>query len=1274
MSEQNIKIENTNFQNITFTIKEVAVNITDALNFSPTTLSGGTTVSGNYLALSGGTMDNDNLVVNLNSNYLNGKKSDDFSLTGHNHTIADINDLQNQLNSKYNSTNPSNFISGITSGNVTSALGYTPYNNTNPNGFISGITSNNITSALGYTPYNSTNPSGYISGNQNINITGDATGSGTTGINLIVNSIKNKVVPTLSTGFFKYNGTDWTFDSNTYSLSNHNHTGTYESVLGNPLSDNYILSSTIAGVRSWIAPASGGTGGTVLNGNGFIKANGTSISYDNNTYLTGITSGNITSALGFTPYNSTNPSGYISGITKANVEAVLIGSISTHTHSYLTGITSSNVTTALGYTPYNATNPSNYISGITSGNITSALGFTPYNSTNPSNYISSITKANVETVLTGAITSHTHNYEPTIATGTTAQYLRGDKTFQTLNSTAVSLGNVTNDSQVKRSEMGVANGVATLDSSTKIPLSQIPVSLLGQVNYKGSWNASTNSPTLPTNPTASGDYYIVTVSGATSLGGVTDWKVGDWIIANSTVWGKVDNTDAVVTVNGYTGAVTLTSNDVTENSNLYYTEARVNANTNVAANTSARHTHSNLTALNNVTNTNTGDETTGSIKTKLGTGSTSTDGFITSIDWNTFNNKQNNLGYTPYNSTNPNNYISGITKANIEAVLTGAITSHSHSYLTGITSSNVTTALGFTPYNATNPSNYISSLTGAVLTSQATPQTIGDTSNRLTKLWATDLTVTNNITGSITGNAGTVTNGVYTTGAGTVYLAPTGSATGLTSFPTLNQNSTGSSATLTTARTLAGNSFNGSANVAFNNKFIVQGTTDAGLSGAQFLGSLGTGLLKNTTTTGVLSIASGADLPVMTATVGGAVPTPPNDVTKFLAGTGTWVVPSGGGSGTVTGTGTTNYISKFTGTTSVGNTAIYENTSGSYGLGIQTTNPRATLHVFGTLQVSTGVNDNVASSLIYLETLPYHEGLHIRATSSLAGGRYSYMAIEDETYQSVFKITETGRVGISTETPTAMLHLKAGTATANTAPLKFNSGSLLSAIEAGAVEFDGSHLYLSIGSSRYQLDQQTGSGSMVYPGTGLAVSTGSGWGTSLATTTVGGNLLTLANPSAITFPRFNANNTVSALSASDFKTAIGATGGGTVVHASGAKWSPADSTTYYWGSIPDLAPSATADIKRIYIPVTGTITRVTVFTYTNGTNSSDTDSIYLRLNNSSDTLISSSHTYTADSEIITNSSLSISITAGDYVEFKQVVGVLTTNPTNVYVSGQILIT
>jgi hypothetical protein len=55
--------------------------------------------------------------------------------------------------------------------------------------------------------------------------------------------------------------------------------------------------------------------------------------------------------------------------------------------------------------------------------------------------------------------------------------------------------------------------------------------------------------------------------------------------------------------------------------------------------------------------------------------------------------------------------------------------------------------------------------------------------------------------------------------------------------------------------------------------------------------------------------------------------------------------------------------------------------------------------------------------------------------------------------------------------------------------------------------------------------------------TGLTASTGR---TSLGATTVGSNLFTLTNPSSVTFVRLNADNTVSALSASDFRTAIGA--------------------------------------------------------------------------------------------------------------------------------------
>jgi hypothetical protein len=57
------------------------------------------------------------------------------------------------------------------------------------------------------------------------------------------------------------------------------------------------------------------------------------------------------------------------------------------TSTYLTGITSSQVITALGYAPYNGgANSNGYLTGITSSQVISALGFTPYSAANPNGY------------------------------------------------------------------------------------------------------------------------------------------------------------------------------------------------------------------------------------------------------------------------------------------------------------------------------------------------------------------------------------------------------------------------------------------------------------------------------------------------------------------------------------------------------------------------------------------------------------------------------------------------------------------------------------------------------------------------------------------------------------------------------------------------------------------------------------------------------------------------------------------------------------------------
>ena len=93
---------------------------------------------------------------------------------------------------------------------------------------------------------------------------------------------------------------------------------------------------------------------------------------------------------------------------------------------------------------------------------------------------------------------------------------------------------------------------------------------VGSLVYRGTWDAATNTPTLQSGVGSKGDYYVVSVAGNTNLDGITDWQVGDWAVFNGLVWQKIDNTDAVLSVNGQTGVVVLTAADVGATSNTTY--------------------------------------------------------------------------------------------------------------------------------------------------------------------------------------------------------------------------------------------------------------------------------------------------------------------------------------------------------------------------------------------------------------------------------------------------------------------------------------------------------------------------------------------------------------------------------------------------------------------------------------------------------------------------------------------------------------------------------
>jgi hypothetical protein len=97
--------------------------------------------------------------------------------------------------------------------------------------------------------------------------------------------------------------------------------------------------------------------------------------------------------------------------------------------------------------------------------------------------------------------------------------------------------------------------------------------ITGAVTYEGTWNASTNTPTLVSSVGTKGEYYVVSVSGSTNLNGITDWVAGDWAIFNGTVWEKVDNTESVISVNGLTGVVVLDAADVGAVANTTFVNA-----------------------------------------------------------------------------------------------------------------------------------------------------------------------------------------------------------------------------------------------------------------------------------------------------------------------------------------------------------------------------------------------------------------------------------------------------------------------------------------------------------------------------------------------------------------------------------------------------------------------------------------------------------------------------------------------------------------------------
>ena len=134
---------------------------------------------------------------------------------------------------------------------------------------------------------------------------------------------------------------------------------------------------------------------------------------------------------------------------------------------------------------------------------------------------------------------------------------------------------------VPKTAIGASNGVAPIDENGKIPSNHIPDIVLGQVTFLGVWDvvngvAISDSRNPAGRAYKNGDYYIATTSssstkegskvpnadgssGSTASGNT--YTDGDWLIFTG-IWDKIDNTDAVTSVAGRTGAVVLSASDV----------------------------------------------------------------------------------------------------------------------------------------------------------------------------------------------------------------------------------------------------------------------------------------------------------------------------------------------------------------------------------------------------------------------------------------------------------------------------------------------------------------------------------------------------------------------------------------------------------------------------------------------------------------------------------------------------------------------------------------
>lgn len=231
----------------------------------------------------------------------------------------------------------------------------------------------------------------------------------------------------------------------------------------------------------------------------------------------------------------------------------------------------------------------NKVFGAIAGTVTEGNDFRLLNSRRCDNTFDSVITARTNLDVFSKLEANT-NFQSTIIAGTTSQYYRGDKTFQTLDKVAVGLGNLTNEAQIPLTQKAVANGVATLDVNGKLLTSQLPALAISETFV-------TNSQSAMLLVTAQrGDFCIRTDIQKNFILNTDDPTIfANWIEL-------LTPSDNVLSVNSKTGNVVLTTADISDSlDRRYLSDAQRTLAIQLA--------------------------------------STSLTGLLSSTDWNTFNNK-----------------------------------------------------------------------------------------------------------------------------------------------------------------------------------------------------------------------------------------------------------------------------------------------------------------------------------------------------------------------------------------------------------------------------------------------------------------------------------------------------------------------------------------------------------------------------------------------------------------------------------------------------------